>query len=126
MPEHGRYSTYTNHGCRCGPCKEAASAARRRTPARTRGENGSGYVLPSGYVRISVGGRKMLAHRHVMAEHLGRPLHPDETVHHRNGVRHDNVVSNLELRVKAHAAGLSVDEAVEWAEEILRRYRPPN
>lgn len=28
-PQHGRYSTYTNYGCRCAACSDAASDARK-------------------------------------------------------------------------------------------------
>ena len=59
-----------------------------------------------------------------MEQHLGRKLFPDETVHHENGVRHDNRIENFELRVGAHPQGISVKEALAWAEEIQRRYRP--
>lgn len=34
VQEHGTQSTYTNHGCRCPPCRRAGSAgARPRPPA---------------------------------------------------------------------------------------------
>jgi hypothetical protein len=58
----------------------------------------------------------------VMEQMLGRHLSPDETVHHRNGVRDDNRRRNLELWIRPQPAGVRVQDAVEWAREILRRY----
>jgi HNH endonuclease len=63
-------------------------------------------------------------HRVVMRDALGRDLLDDETVHHRNGVRTDNRIENLELWSSSHPQGQRVDELVEWAREIIARYAP--
>jgi hypothetical protein len=45
-------------------------------------------------------------HRLVMARALGRPLKPHETVHHIDGDRSNNALSNLQLRQGKHGAGV--------------------
>jgi len=57
-----------------------------------------------------------------MEQHLGRALLPEESVHHINGVRHDNRLENLELWSSSHPAGQRVSDKVAWAREILALY----
>lgn len=69
----------------------------------------------SGYAYVYVpGGRGRLEHRAVMEGHLGRKLQPFEEVHHLNGRRADNEVSNLELWTKPQPAGQRPEDLVAW------------
>ena|SRR3990167_4144245 len=51
----------------------------------------------SGYVNVLVDGKRVLEHRLVMEQHLGRPLRDGEIVHHVNSMKRDNRIENLEV-----------------------------
>lgn len=95
----------------------------RRMDQRT-GRIHEGYVLAKRHGHPMADSQDyVLEHRFVMAEHLGRPLHRHEHVHHKNGDRGDNRLENLELLLfNRHPNGQRVEDLVAWAREILSTY----
>lgn len=79
----------------------------------------NGYVDVKGYRRFG----NAWEHRTVMERALARPLHANERVHHKNGIRTDNRLSNLELWVvRVQPSGQRIQDRVQDALELLARY----
>lgn len=100
-------------------------------PGLLKAARGEGGYDGRGYRVITVDGQRHYEHRWVMEQMIGRPLEPDEEVHHRNRVRDDNDPSNLELWCTPQPRGGRVEDLVafyvgrypELAAQVLRSLR---
>lgn len=97
-----------------------ATAARKKSsdlPLGVKDRHGYIWLFSGGK-----GGRYTPQHRKVMEDAIGRPLRPEETVHHRNGQRADNRIENLELWSSRHGKGQRVSDKIAFAAEFLELY----
>jgi hypothetical protein len=117
-------------------CSRKCSALLREQKHREKWLSGTRgrYTEASGYIVIQIPPSerpkhssrddrgRILEHRYVMECHLGRPLLPQETVHHKNGKRDDNRLENLELWNSTHSRGQRVEDVLAFAREIMALY----
>lgn len=93
---------------------------------------GTGYIGANGYKKIcklELRGHpnadkkgRMFEHTYVMSQYLGRPLRKKELIHHKNGIRHDNRIENLELCHIGQPCGQRVEDKIEWCIDFLNQY----
>ena len=73
-----------------------------------------------GYLTAIRSGRSFKQHRVIWEAYNGRKLKPFENIHHKNGIRDDNRIENLELWTKAQPCGQRPEDLVAW---VLDNYR---
>lgn len=119
----------TSQSCGCR-CRDLALA---RTGTKSPGWKGGRRTTKCGYIQVQApenpNAQKsgyVPEHRLIMESMIGRNLYPEETVHHKNGIRDDNRSENLELWNSRQPKGQRVSDLLEWAKEIIRFYGESN
>lgn len=82
-------------------------------PSFVRGE---GSISSTGYRIMRVDGRSVPEHRLILERALGRSLWDWENVHHKNGLRADNRLENLEIWIVPQPFGQRPEDLLIWCE----------
>lgn len=115
----------------CGVCGKPVPRVRSRKAVycspgcRNASRVGRTHYDAAGYVKERTLDGWELQHRLVVGRAIGRPLRANEAVHHKNGIKQDNRLENLELCVvgdRAHPPGQRIEDLVTWAQGVLNEY----
>jgi hypothetical protein len=102
-PHAGHSSGFRKQKYCSGTCRNYARATKKKFDRH-------GYVYTYRPGSTKEKRTQVQEHRLVMEGILGRRLTKNETVHHKNGIRHDNRPENLELWASRHGKGQRVSD----------------
>lgn len=126
--ECGKEKIVASNSLLKGATKSCGCQMYKRGPGHSRWKGGR-QVTADGYILVWAPDNPMadikgyvLEHRLVMSKKIGRPLLSKESVHHKNGIRSDNRLKNLELWVKPQVPGQRVKDILKYAKEMIKLY----
>lgn len=107
---HKCYTRLRKHG--------SYSVVKKKGPTPRPSKNDNKYM----YAWCKLRKKNVGVHRLEMEKKLGRFLFSEESVHHKNGIRSDNRIENLELWTTAQPYGQRIEDKLAWAYEIITLY----
>lgn len=119
-----RYGKSTSCGCYNKERLHERSGGNHPSYRGGRISGSGGYVLILNREHPRSRNGYVFEHILIMEKHLGRPIFEGETVHHKNGIKNDNRIENLELWTGNHAPGVREIDMVEFCVEYLKQYAP--
>lgn len=82
----------------------------------------SGYWYENGYKVLYMGdGKGIKEHIHIMQKHIGRPLKPNEQVHHINEIKDDNRIENLQLVTRSEHMKIHRRKDLEQGKTLFKK-----
>ena len=121
-----------NHTGLCKHCRNKNYGVNHPNWKGGRSIDAAGYpriVLPpdSFFLPMADKYHSVLEHRLVMAKHLGRCLQPWEIVHHKNHIRSDNRIENLQLvGLDKHTQITRMEQKIKSLEKLVKYLKAEN
>jgi len=125
-------SNTRNHTGLCKHCRNKNYGANHPNWKGGRSVDAAGYpriVLPpdSFFLPMADKYHSVLEHRLVMAKSLGRNLHTWEIVHHKNHIRDDNRIENLQLvGIDKHTQITQMEIKIRKLETTIKQLKAEN
>ncbi len=99
---------------KCINCKKKFFSTRQKHPFCSNSCSKKGKLNPrwaggrykaGGYIMLNLGGKIISEHRYLMEKYLGRKLRFYEIIHHKNAIKTDNRLENLEIILQYPKSG---------------------
>lgn len=93
-------------------------AANNSIRGKTSWNNKGGYINPEGYKILYINGKRKREHVHIMELSIGRKIFKNECIHHKDGNKLNNDISNLVLLLKKDHASLHYPKGSKFGKNI--------